>query len=70
MALLQNRKRLGIFAFYDAKGIVDDYVFYILDEIKNVLDSLIIVCGKTLTQEGRQKLERYGQQVLCIEAGL
>ncbi len=69
MALLQNRKRLGIFAFYDAKGIVDDYVFYILDEIKNVLDSLIIVCGKTLTQEGRQKLERYGQQVLCIEAG-
>ena len=36
-------KRLCIFSFYDKDGFVDDYVFYLLKQIKVNTASLIIV---------------------------
>ncbi len=50
--------RLGIFCMHDKDGVVDDYVLYLLAEIKKELGHLTVICNGKLTPEGREKLER------------
>jgi lipopolysaccharide biosynthesis protein len=49
-------KRLGIFFFYDKEGIVDDYITYLLEDMKKNISDLLVVCNGKLTPEGRAKL--------------
>jgi len=49
--------RLGIYFFYDADGIVDDYVVHMLQELRPHLSDLIVVCNGKLEPSGRSKLE-------------
>ena len=51
--------RLGIFFFYDAQGVVDDYVTTLLDGLAPHFTEMAIVCNGELTDEGRAKLARY-----------
>ena len=51
-------KRLGIFCAYDSEGIIDEYIFYMLREMKKVLAHLAIVCNGKLTSESRNRLEK------------
>ena len=51
-------KRLGIFCTYDSEGIIDEYILYLLQEVKKVLSHLTIICNGTLTPEGRESLEK------------
>lgn len=55
--------RLGIFFFYDKKGIVDKYVTYLLDDLSQNLKDLIIVVNGQLNQENLAILELYGQVI-------
>ncbi len=58
-----NGRRLGIFAFYEKNGIVEEYVLYLLADLKKCLERLVIVCNGNLSEEGRQKLEEYSEDI-------
>lgn len=57
-------RRLGIFVFYDTRGVVDDYVNYFLEDLKKNIDELLIVCNGKLTEEGRGKLTKYAKDII------
>ncbi len=57
-------KRLGIFVFYDSKGVVGKYVEYLLTEIKSVTEDLYIVSNCTLTDRSRQIFSKYTKNIL------
>lgn len=59
--------RLGIFVFYDKEGIVDDYVVYLLKNIKAYLNRLVIVCNGKLDGQGREKLEDFTKEIYVRE---
>lgn len=46
-------KRAAIYFFYDADGVVDRYVEYMLKELHTVADYLLVVVNGKLTPEGR-----------------
>lgn len=50
-------KRLGIFCTYDSEGIVDDYIIFLLQDMKKVLTHLAIVCNGKLTPESQKRLQ-------------
>ena len=54
---MANKNRLGVFVFYDKDGIVDDYVPYLLNDLKENLTRLVVVCNGKLTPEGRKTLK-------------
>lgn len=56
-------KRLGIFAFYEKEGIVEDYVLYLLEDLTKCLERLVIVCNGNLSKEGRQKFANYSEDI-------
>lgn len=60
-------KRLGIFAFYDREGIVDDYVLFLLKKIKPFLAHLICVVNGELQDEGRRNLSEICDEILQRE---
>lgn len=60
-------KRLGIFVFYDKEGIVDNYVLYLLESLKEHLTNLIIVCNGNVTASGKSKLEQFSDRVYIRE---
>jgi rhamnosyltransferase len=53
---MANGRRIGVFVFFDKQGVVDDYVVYLLKDLIQNLDKLVIVCNGHLTPEGREKL--------------
>lgn len=60
-------KRLGIFCFYDIDGVVDEYIVYLLNDLSDNLDRLVIVVNGSLSVKGRQKLERFSKEILIRE---
>lgn len=60
-------KRLGIFSFYDKEGIVDSYIEYLLSDLKENLDKLIITVNGIVNHDGLKILENYADQVLIRE---
>ena len=55
----KNACRLGIYFFYDAQGIADEYVFYFLNHIRPSLEKLYIVCNGHIQEKF---LERFKQE--------
>ncbi|MDR0499665.1 MAG: rhamnan synthesis F family protein [Coriobacteriales bacterium] len=61
------KKRLGIFMCYDARGIIDDYIIYLLKQIRLTLSELIIVCnteGAGLDSSSLRKLKVFANKVV------
>ena len=56
-------KRLAIFVVYDKDGVIDDYILFYLKELCQNVTHLIVVCNGKLTDEGREKLERFTDSV-------
>lgn len=52
----QRHKRLVIFFFYDKDGVVDDYITYMLEDIRKNCSKLLVVCNGKLNEEGKKKL--------------
>lgn len=66
-ALPEDCKRLGIYTFYDADGVVDGYVTYFLEQYAALMDRLIIVCNGTLNPEGQKALSRFTKEIIVRE---
>lgn len=60
----QKVHRAGIYFFYDSQGIVDNYVFYFLDDLCKNLEELYIVCNGPIREEYRQRLLRYTSHII------
>lgn len=56
--------RLCFFSFYDKDGIVDGYIDYLLNDISNVVDRLIIVVNGKLSQTGNTIFEKYTKEII------
>lgn len=67
MSESMDKKRLGIFVFFDSEGIVDPYVTYLLDDMVRNLTKLIIVCNGVLSVEGRRVFEQYTDTIIVRE---
>jgi len=57
-------KRLGIFAFYDTAGIVDQYVSYYLEQMSSILERIIIVSNSPVTEKGKMILHKYSEDII------
>lgn len=60
-------KRLGIFVFYDASGIVDQYVERLLQGSFAVMNEIVVVVNGGVTESSKKKLERYSKRVYIRE---
>ena len=59
-------KRLGIFACSFGKtGKTEEYVFYLLREMKKTLTTLVVVCNGKLQAESRRRLREVADTVVC-----
>ena len=56
-------KRLGIFVFYDKDGIADEYVFYLINSIKDVVDELIIVINGTIADDALDRMKSISHRI-------
>lgn len=60
---LPRPRRLGIFLFHDPDGIVDDYVLYLLRDLRANLADLVIMVNGELTAAGRRKFEEFTREI-------
>lgn len=56
-------KRIGIFVFYDATGVVDDYVEVLLKSMRKEVQKLIVVVNGVIERSGYQRLKRISHKV-------
>lgn len=59
-----KKRRLGVFVFYDAEGIVDEYVTVLLESLKPMIDRLLILVNGKITDESILKLQKYSSEVI------
>ncbi len=64
MKLTKNSKRLNIFAFFDKDGIVDDYVVYLLMQMRLFCDTQIVVVNGKLDSEGEAKISSHCDKII------
>lgn len=60
-------ERIGIFVFYDNMGIVEDYVSYLLCDLRKNLSKLVVVCNGSLTEESRHIFMKYADDIFVRE---
>lgn len=63
----KNIERLAIYFFYDADGIVDRYVSYMLEDMNRNCSELFVVCNGKLSPEGRETFSKLASHVLVRE---
>ena len=56
-------KRLGIFLFFDADGIADDYIAFLLRSIRPCLARLLVVANGKLDDASRAKLAPFADEI-------
>jgi rhamnosyltransferase len=49
---MNQMKRLGIFCFFEKDGIVDQYVEYLICDLKKNLEKLVVVINGDIRNEG------------------
>lgn len=62
-------RRLLIYSFSDAAGIVDRTVLHMLGEMKRLCPTVTVVCGGGIGPEGKAALEGLGARLLTQDAG-
>lgn len=67
MSHKKQKTRLAIFFFYDKDGIVDDYISYLLENLKYNIDDLVVVCNGLLTSESRKKFQKITDKIIVRE---
>lgn len=55
---------LGVFVFYDKEGIVDRYVVFFLNSLKEITDRLVIVVNGAVNAEGCEKLRQISDDII------
>ena len=56
-------RRLGIYVMYDYENIVDDYIGYMLWEMRKVVDCLVVVCNCEEISSGSEHIENYADKI-------
>jgi len=64
---MNSKKILAIFNMYDAEGVADEYVFYLLDKIILHIDDLVIVCNGGIRSEYCTRFENYTKLIFMRE---
>ena len=67
MILHDSARRLGIFFFYDAQGIVDDYISVLLAGMRPCVDELIVVVNGHLSTDGHDRLKEWADELIVRE---
>ena len=62
-----RKKRLCIYVIYDSENIIDDYIGYMLQEIRNVGTFVVVVCNFTYILKGMPNLEKYADRIIFRE---
>lgn len=66
-----QKKRIGLFQFYDEEGIAGGYIYYLLQEMCRVTDKLVVICNGKLSDDSRGRLKEYADDIfLRKDAGL
>lgn len=60
-------KRISVFAFYDENGIVDEYITYLLSEMKKTVDYQIVVVNGNLNDQGKALIAPFTDQIIMRE---
>ncbi len=63
MILTKKSKRLGVFIFFDRDNIIDDYVIYMLESLKEAVDDIIFVSNSDIKKEELPKIEKYTKEI-------
>jgi len=53
---IHKPKRAGIYFIYDSQGIIDSYIFYLLRDLMENLNYLLVVVNGVLSENGRERL--------------
>ena len=61
---IDAKNRIGIFCLYNDQGNVEDYVLYLLQNLKTCVDRIIIVCNGKLSSTGAEKLKLYSNEIV------
>lgn len=56
-------KRLCIYATYDLENNVDDYIAYMLQEVRKVVDSLVVICNYAYIDKGIANVQPYADKI-------
>lgn len=57
-------RRYGVFVFFDKDGIVDEYNYYFLKELKKELSHLLVICNGDLSKEGKKGFEAIADELI------
>ncbi len=60
-------KRLCIYVTYDFKNIADDYIGYMLRELRKVSETLIVICNYSYIVKGIENIQPYADQIYYRE---
>lgn len=60
-------RRIGIFVFFDANGIVDRYIPYMLEDLMKNLERLVVVVNGKITDEGKEILGKFSSDFVFRE---
>lgn len=58
------KNRCAIFLFYDRDGVVDDYIVYMLRDLKKSIAHMLVVCNGAPSEEGLEILKQEADEVL------
>ena len=60
-------KRICIYLTYDKKNVIDKYIGYMLSELRDCTDELIVVCNETDIKHGKDLLEEHADAIYYRE---
>lgn len=63
----KDAKRYGIYVFYDKDGIVDEYIYYFLEDLRKNLSRLLIICNGDVKPEGLKRFHEIAEEVVVRE---
>ncbi|MGN0432258.1 MAG: rhamnan synthesis F family protein [Lachnospiraceae bacterium] len=64
---VEDKKRLGIYFFFDESGVVDNYVYYYLQELRKQCKELCVVVNGNVQNTYRDKLIQYSDKLIIRE---
>ncbi|WP_443873393.1 rhamnan synthesis F family protein [Megasphaera sp.] len=63
----KKKKRIALYVIYDPDGKLDGYRKYYLQELRSVVDYIVVIISGIITPESREELEIYSDEILVRE---
>jgi len=61
------KNRVAIYVYYDKDGIVDSYIPYMLQALKEVCNKVVIVCNGNVNDDGKKQFEEITEDIIVRE---